>query len=106
MPHSDFRRISAIGLALRALFGLMSNTQLLTVGLMQAMGETPTPWRINSEVDAMTGWPIPGGPLFRHVRYDVRLEPDWLERELGLSLSLEEVLRLRRMDEPASMPAV
>ena len=104
MPHSDHRRISPFGLAIRALFGLMDDTQLLTVGLMQAMGETPTPWTINSEVEAMTGWPIPGGPLFRHVRYDVRLEQVWLERELGLSLSLEEVLRLQRMDEPASMP--
>ena len=104
MPHSDHRRISAFGLALRALFGLMDDTQLLTVGLMQAMGETPTPWTINSEVDSMTGWPIPGGPLFRHVRYDVRLEQEWLERELGLSLGLQEVLRLRRMDHPASIP--
>jgi hypothetical protein len=27
-----------------------------------------------------------------------------VQRELGLSLSLQEVLRLRRMDDPASIP--
>ncbi|WAJ26399.1 patatin-like phospholipase family protein [Antarcticirhabdus aurantiaca] len=104
MTGRDNRRLSAIGLAFRALFGLVMDTQFLTVGLMQALGETPTPWTINAEVGAMSGLPLPGGPLFRHVRYDVRLEADWLRSELDLAVSPAELRRLRIMDDPRIIP--
>ncbi|MEP9387292.1 patatin-like phospholipase family protein [Mesorhizobium sp. KR9-304] len=96
--------VRAIGLAIRALAGLISDTQTLTLGLMQALGETPTPWQINSEVGTMQGLPLPGGPLFRHVRYDVRLDRDWLEENLEVKLDERTVRRLRAMDDPSIVP--
>jgi hypothetical protein len=34
--------------------------------------------------------PIPGGPLFCHVRCDLRLEQDWLERESSPTLAVSK----------------
>jgi hypothetical protein len=93
-----------VGLAIRALAGLISDAQVLTVGLMQALGETPTPWPINTEAGTMQGLPLPGGPLFRHVRYDVRLEREWLISELDIDLDERAVQRLRYMDDPTIIP--
>jgi uncharacterized protein len=38
-------------------------------------------------------------PLFEFLRLDVRLERDWLARELGLDVSEAALARLRRMDD-------
>ena len=101
---AEVRYVRAIGLAIRALAGLISDTQTLTLGLMQVLGETPTPWQINTEVGTMQGLPLPGGPLFRHVRYDVRLERQWLDENLEIRLDERTVNRLRSMDDPSIVP--
>jgi hypothetical protein len=67
---------------------------------MQWMGDTLTPWIINSEIGALCNDAPPGGKYFRFLRYDVRLERDWLESKLGISRSQREVERLRPMDHP------
>jgi len=38
--------------------------------------------------------------MFRFLRYDVRLEQDWLARELGRDVTEENVRRYRSMDDP------
>jgi hypothetical protein len=47
---------------------------------------------------------FPGGPLFRFLRYDVRLERPWLEQNLDLKLSAKDLARVREMDNPESIP--
>jgi hypothetical protein len=47
---------------------------------------------------------FPGGPLFRFLRYDVRLESGWLEEHLGVKLSEKDLARVREMDNPDSIP--
>jgi len=71
--------------------------------MMQWMGECATPWRVNSEIDDVRDV-FPGGPLFRFLRYDVRLEPAWLEQNLDLKLSKKDLARVREMDNPDSIP--
>jgi hypothetical protein len=69
-----------ITLALHALKSVMDDTSGLALAMMQWMGECPTPWRVNSEIDDVRDV-FPGGPLLRFLRYDVRLEPGWLEQK-------------------------
>jgi hypothetical protein len=38
--------------------------------------------------------------MFRFLRYDVRLEKEWLARELNYQISDERLNRLRGMDDP------
>jgi hypothetical protein len=41
--------------------------------------------------------------MFRFLRYDVRLEKDWLARELNYNVSDDDLARLRGMDDPAAV---
>jgi hypothetical protein len=70
---------------------------------MQWFGECLAPWQINSEVGTLADDVLPGGKLFRFLRYDVRLEQEWLRSELGITLSDREVQRLRAMDDPSTV---
>jgi hypothetical protein len=73
---------------------------MLVLMLMQWMGECVAPWPINSEIGTLAEAAPPGGKMFRFMRYDVRLEKDWLARELNYKASDELIQRLRGMDDP------
>jgi patatin-like phospholipase len=88
-------------LALHALVSMMTDAENLVLAMMQWMGECPAPWIINSEVGTLAADAPPGGKLFRFLRYDVRLEREWLKRELNYEASDELIERLRGMDDPA-----
>jgi len=77
---------------------MIAECETMVLGLMQALGTTPTPWKINSEAGTMSGL-LPSGPLFEQLRYDVILEQGWLERELGLKIGSKALMRLRRIDD-------
>jgi hypothetical protein len=87
-------------LALHALISLMTDAENLVLSQMQWMGECPSPWPINSEIGTLAGDAPPGGKMFRFLRYDVRLEKDWLARELDYEASPDLIERLRGMDDP------
>jgi uncharacterized protein len=90
-------------LAFHALLSLMTDAEMLVLALMQWMGECPAPWLINSEVGTLAAELPPGGKMFRFLRYDVRLEKDWLARELNYNVSDDALARLRGMDDPAAV---
>ena len=92
-----------ITLALHALQTVMDDSQGLALALMQWFGESPTPWLLNSEIQDLHDV-FPSGPLFRFLRYDVRLERDWLAEHLDMKLSDKELALVRAMDNPASIP--
>jgi hypothetical protein len=86
-------------LAKRAMFSFMGDSQSLALSQMQWLGESPLRWPINREVKALEGNSPPGGPWFRFLRYDVRLEPDWLLENLDMKVTEREALRLQQMDD-------
>ena len=90
-------------LALHALMSMIKDTEVATLAQMQWFGECLAPWQINSEVGTLADDVLPGGKLFRFLRYDVRLEQEWLRSELGITLSDREVQRLRAMDDPSTV---
>jgi hypothetical protein len=90
-------------LAFHALISLMTDAEMLVLALMQWMGECPAPWPINSEVGTLAEDLPPGGKMFRFLRYDVRLEKDWLARELNYDVSDDALAGLRGMDDPAAV---
>ncbi len=100
---ADATRLSAIGLAVRSLAGMISESQLLTLTLMSYLGQSPVPWEINSEIGDLGPIVAQTGNLFRFLRYDIRLEQSWLEQELQEKLTTDAIARLRQMDDPAGM---
>jgi hypothetical protein len=73
---------------------------MLVLAQMQWLGECPAPWVINSEIGTLAGDGPPGGKLFQFLRYDVRLEADWIKERLGLTIEKSEIERYRCMDDP------
>lgn len=90
-------------LAFHALMSLIKDAELATLAQMQWFGECPAPWPINSEIGTLAADMLPGGKLFRFLRYDVRLEREWLMNELDVKLNDHEVERLRAMDDPSAV---
>jgi hypothetical protein len=104
LSHAQALRIRPIVLAIRALAGLIRDTQRSTLALMQWLGECPAPWPINSEIGTLADEHLAGAPLFRFHRFDVVLEPAWLRDTVGGDWTEAEVRRLRAMDAPEIVP--
>jgi hypothetical protein len=97
-------RMWAAGLAVKALMSMVSDNAEQVLAIMQLLGKAETRWPINTELGDLGGFVLPAEPLFTFCRYDVRLEPEWLRRELGLAMGSADVARLQRMDLAANVP--
>jgi hypothetical protein len=104
LDRASLGRMQNITIALHALRTVMDDSQGLVLALMQWLGQSPTPWLVNSEIRDLLDDEFPGGPMFRFLRYDVRLEADWLAEHLDLKLSDKDLARVRQMDNPDSIP--
>ena len=102
-PHLAFESLGFARfpkLAYHALMSLMTDAETHVLAQMQWMGECPAPWPINSEIGTLANDSPLGGKMFRFLRYDVRLEQEWLASELGINCTEDAVERLRKMDDP------
>ena len=101
-------------LAFHALTSLMSDVQSFILMQMQYLGHSLTPWNINSEIGTLSEDSPPHGNMFSFMRYDVRLELPWIEKELGpdveqafgRKLTEDDVVRMRSMDDPTIIPDI
>jgi hypothetical protein len=101
-------------LAMHAMTSLMNDVHELALTQMQYLGQTLTPWRINGEIGDLSGEKPPHDKLFRFIRYDVRLELEWLyadgarrekiEKEFGRELTETDMIRLRSLDDTTIIP--
>jgi hypothetical protein len=93
--------------AAHALIAQISDSEELVLALMSWLGHSPTKWTINSELgDLGMVAPPNNQPLFRFLRYNVRLEHDWLEAELGMKFDGATLDSYRCMDIPENIPAL
>jgi hypothetical protein len=86
---------------LDSLLSLTGETEDFVVAQMQLLGESATPWVINSEVGSLQDDQPPGGKWFRFLRYDVRLNQRWLRDSLDMDLPSATIAGLQRADDPA-----
>jgi hypothetical protein len=100
----DFSRAASARLALRAMIQQIGDSQQLVLTLMSLFGESPTPWPINAEIGDLSSLAAPRGPLFRFLRYDIKLDQDWLLEGLGAKVTPDQVRQMRRLDDTRSMP--
>ncbi len=82
----------------------IGDNQQLILTLMSLLGESPTAWPINSEIGDLGAVPPPRGPLFRFLRYDMKLEAEWFRAALGETLTEKQIAQMRRLDDAESMP--
>lgn len=104
LKAAEVSRIRAIGLAIRSLQTLIHDGQDLVLTLMQWLGECVEPWVINGELGTLADNFPTGGPMFRFLRYDAKLEAPWLKEMLDLKVSDGDVTRLHQLDNPDMVP--
>ena len=90
-------------LAVKALSGLIQDTENNTLTMMQLLGKAIDPISINSEIEDLRDVRIIE-PLFTFQRYDMKLDAQWLRDELGMNVSSPELSRLQQMELPEMMP--
>jgi hypothetical protein len=106
-PHlsqQQARRYGAVGLAIKALAAQIADAELLTIALMTWLGESPTPWPINSEIGDLGPIAPPFGNLFRFLYYDIKIEERWLREQLDTHLDPGAIARLQEMDDALNIP--
>jgi hypothetical protein len=107
MSLNESRWARAMGFAVHALVAQMSDSEELILALMSWLGHSPTKWIINSEFGDLGKTAPPNNcPLFRFLRYDVRLEKKWLSQELEIAMDDATIASLRLMDEPKNIPTL
>jgi hypothetical protein len=96
---------SAAANAALSLMSLMDDCSALNRLLLQWFSDSKTPEQIDSEVRDLAGEVLGGGdPWLSYVRYDARLEVDWLAAHLPEEPFDEARLAsLRKMDNPRSL---
>lgn len=91
--------LRTLGIAIHALTAQISDAQQLVEMLMSWLGRTPLSWPINSELgDLGQVTPPFRQALFNYLRYDVKLEQEWLASNLGVNLDTKEISNFRRLD--------
>lgn len=96
----------AILFAGRALLGMTSDAQAMTLKTMQWLANPNKAWTINREVDDLRYenlGELLGAPrrFLSYARYNVKLEHEWLQKKLGIKpLSNRRLRSLQRLDDP------
>lgn len=101
---SALMHAASVRLALRAMIQQIADSQQLILTLMSLLSESPTPWPINAELGDLGAVNAPGGPLFRFLRYDIKLEEAWLSDHAGAVVGRDQVRQMRRLDDARMMP--
>jgi hypothetical protein len=97
--------LRTIEFATRALISQINDNEHLALTLMSWLGEVPLSRHINSELGDANAIASPfGRPLCRFLPYDINLDAQWLERELGRTLPPRTVATLRAIDTVANIP--
>lgn len=103
------RRIAAL-FAVQALRGMITDSQMLSLAIMQWMSNPRRPWPINTEIGDMAGECLgaglePHAPLLKYQRYDLEVEAAKLApmMENGKPPSQRRLNRLRSLDDPGEL---
>jgi len=108
LTYKDLQRIYSINLTIHALSAQISEAQQLILTLMMWLGSpSATPWTINREIGDLSDTPPPyHQALFKFLRYDILLEKDWLQKELGRFVSQKRLASYRQIDVPDNVAAL
>jgi hypothetical protein len=99
----DLMEASAAEQGLRALQSLIDDCERTNRAVLQWLTNCLTPWIIDRAVGDMKLDSQAGPQLATYARYNVLLEKDWLNSELGIALAPDEITQIARMDDPTNM---
>jgi hypothetical protein len=104
-PDRAFKMPSAM-VGLRSVRSVIADSSWLTQTILQWISRSPTPWEIDREVGDLGGDLLGGWESLSYVRYDLRLEREWLAERLGVQRQGEMLKDLAALDNPDNVTAL
>jgi hypothetical protein len=93
----------AAELAFRSLLTLMDDCDALNQTLLQWMARTPVRWEIDREIRKLENDRLCKHELLTYLRYNAKLEPEWLRKSVGMEMIEAKVKELAEMDKPKNV---
>ncbi len=87
-------------LAVLGLRSIIEDNVWLNQALLQWMGTSPTPWKIDGEMGDLSGDRLGPAPLLTYARYDLVLKQEWVKKELDLTITREILASFCAIDVP------
>ncbi len=103
MSANEVMAMSSAKVSLQALTSLMNDCDVMNQTILQWMSCSPTALTVNPEIGNLQGDVFSGREVFSYLRYNVVLERDWLQNNVGVELKAKEVKGLQEMDKPQNM---
>ncbi len=104
-PDRAFSMPSAM-VGLRSVRSVIADSSWLTQTILQWISRSPTPWEIDREVGDLEGDLLGDRESLSYVRYDLRLEREWLAESLGVQRDGEVLKDLAALDNPNNVGAL
>lgn len=96
----------AVQLAGQSLLSLMADADWLGQTVLQWLSRSPTPWVIDREVGDLKDDMLGGQEFLTYLRYNVLFDSSWIKEHLQVERAVEEVEKLRAMDQPENVTAL
>ncbi len=96
-------RTPAVQMAVQSLLSIMNDCDWLNQTILQWLSQSPTAWEIDAEIGDLRGDLLGGQPQVSYLRYNVLLDPDWLQTTLGVEMDTQDVASLDAPDNPTNM---
>ena len=103
LSANEVMDMTSAKVSLQALTSLMNDCDAMNQTILQWMSRSPTAWKIDREIGDLKGDVLGGRELFSYLRYNVVLDREWLQANLGVDLKAREVKGLQEMDKPTNM---
>ena len=103
LSANEVMDMSSAKVSIQALTSLMNDCDAMNQTVLQWMSRSPTAWKIDREIGDLQGDVFGGRELFSYLRYNVVLDREWLQANLGVDLKAREVKGLQEMDKPKNM---
>jgi len=103
LSANEVMDMSSASVSLQALTSLMNDCDAMNQTILQWMSRSPTAWKIDRVIGNLQGDVLGGRELFSYLRYNVVLDREWLQTNLGVDLKAHEVKGLQEMDKPKNM---
>lgn len=101
-PDRALRMPSAM-VGLRSLRSVIADSSWLTQTVLQWMSRSPAAWEVDREVGDLDGDLLGGREWLSYLRYDLRLEREWLAAQLGVHHEPRDLEKLAELDNPDSV---
>jgi predicted acylesterase/phospholipase RssA len=108
-PDRALRMPSAM-IGLRSVRSVIADSSWFSQTILQWISRSPAPWQIDREVGDLTGDLLGDREWLSYIRYDLRLEAEWLAERLGERLDVDRyadgLKDLAELDNPESVDAL